>query len=88
MGLKAGSAIRSFDQEGLITKEPAMRKLVDLFCHVDDFSGFSTSVAKVAARKWRALAPSKSAWVHAKSTWWLARLLFKARKAIVEYYAC
>lgn len=37
MELKAGSAIRSFDQEGLITKEPAMRKLVDLFCHVDDF---------------------------------------------------
>lgn len=37
MGLKAGSAIRSFDQEGLITKEPAIRKLVDLFCHVDDF---------------------------------------------------
>ncbi len=37
MELKAGSAIRSFDQEGFITKEPAMRKLVDLICHVDDF---------------------------------------------------
>ncbi|MCG7499730.1 hypothetical protein MHO82_22960 [Vibrio sp. Of7-15] len=30
MELKAGSAIRSFDQEGFITKEPAMRKLVNI----------------------------------------------------------
>ena len=37
MELKAGSVIRSFDQERLLTKEPTMRKLVDLFCHVDDF---------------------------------------------------
>lgn len=37
MELKSGSVIRSFDQEGLITKEPALRKLVGLFCHVDDF---------------------------------------------------
>jgi len=29
--------IRSFDQKRLIKEEPAMRKLVDLFCHVDDF---------------------------------------------------